>query len=130
MTSKTAKGLNLRFLADVNVEKRIVEHMASAGFDIKWIADYECGMGDDAMLDMVRSEGRILLTNDKDFGQLVFLQKRVAAGIILFRVRGQDVHLKVRLLKKVLNEFGDRLSRQFTVVTTNRIRFVPLEASK
>ncbi len=67
----------LRFLADVNIEKRerVVDSLVAAGFDVKWVAEEDCSITDEALLDTVRREGRILLTNDKDFGQLVFLQK-------------------------------------------------------
>jgi predicted nuclease of predicted toxin-antitoxin system len=130
MTIKAARRPELKFLADVNIEKRLVDYLTGIGFDIKWIPDYECGMPDDVLLDLVKSENRILLTNDKDFGKLVFLQKKASEGIILFRIKGQDVYTKIRLVERLLKEFGDRLSRQFTVVTDKKIRFIPLEDSK
>jgi predicted nuclease of predicted toxin-antitoxin system len=62
----------IRFLADVNVEKPIVDYLSGNGYDIKWIPDYNCEMLDDRLLSLANTEKRILITNDKDFGELAF----------------------------------------------------------
>ena len=80
----------MKFLADVNVEKRIVDCLLRLGFDVKWIPDYDCKMDDADLLAMSNTEKRILVTNDKDFGELAFLKKQNSVGIILLRVRGQN----------------------------------------
>ena len=54
---------------------------------------------------IANKEKRVLITNDKDFGELVFLQKKLSAGIILIRVRNQDVKQKLNVLKKLLNYY-------------------------
>ncbi len=69
---------------------------------------------------------RILITNDKEFGELIFLQKRISAGIILFRVKGQGAQEKVKLLKKLLMGYRDRLLKHFVVITSDKIRIIPV----
>ena len=54
----------IKFLADANIEKRIVECLLSFGFDVKWIPDYNCEMDDADLLTMATNEKRILITND------------------------------------------------------------------
>jgi len=117
----------VRFLADVNVEKPIVEFLISQGYDVKWIPDYDCAMPDHDLMTLANDEKRILVTNDKDFGELVFLQKHISAGVILFRVKGQPVNEKVRLLEELLRKHVERLSVNLVVLTEKKIRITPLE---
>lgn len=120
----------IRFLADVNVEKPIVDYLSGNGYDIKWIPDYNCEMLDERLLSLANAEKRILITNDKDFGELVFLQKRISAGIILIRVKGQKASDKVKLLKKLLQDYQNKLLNHFIVVTEKKIRIIPMEDIK
>lgn len=79
----------LKFVADVNLEKPIVDWLLQSGYDVKWIPDYDRTMTDEKLLQFATSEGRILVTNDKDFGEMTFRQKKLSTGIILFRIKGQ-----------------------------------------
>lgn len=67
---------NIKFVADVNVEKAIVDYLLEEGYDVKWIPDYNCEMLDEELLHLSNKEKKILITNDKDFGELIFLQKK------------------------------------------------------
>ena len=73
---------------------------------------------------MANTEKRILITNDKDFGELTFLQKRLSTGIILFRVKGQATDSKVKLIRKLLREYNDKLLNHFVVVSKTKFRFI------
>jgi predicted nuclease of predicted toxin-antitoxin system len=75
----------LKFLADVNIEKVLVEYLARTGFDVKWIPDYDCHMKDEELLQLANDEQRLLITNDTDFGELIFLQRKISSGIILLQ---------------------------------------------
>lgn len=76
---------------------------------------------------MARSEKRILITNDKDFGELIFLQKRLSPGIILFRIKGQRTEVKVKLMRKLLLNYPDKLLNHFVIITERKLRFVSME---
>ncbi len=101
--------------------------MIERGYDVKWISDYDCDMIDEELLKLANKEKRILITNDKDFGELIFLQKRLTAGIILMRVRGQRVKDKVKLIKKLVHDYPSKLFNHFTVITKGKIRFILME---
>jgi predicted nuclease of predicted toxin-antitoxin system len=120
----------LKFLADVNIEKPIIDFFRSNGWDIAWVSDFSPKMDDENLIKFARTEKRILLTNDKDFGELVFLQKKLSHGIILLRVKGQETGLKVKLMKRLMEEYAEKLAGHFVVVTKIRFRFIPLEAKK
>lgn len=120
----------IRFLADVNVEKAIVDFLLENEYDVRWIPDYDCEMLDEDLLNLANAEKRILITNDKDFGELTFLQKRISAGIILLRVRGQKAKDKVKLIKKLLQNYSDKVLNHFIVITKKKIRIIPMEDIK
>jgi hypothetical protein len=69
---------------------------------------------------------RILLTNDKDYGELVFLQKKVSAGIILMRFVSEKSSVKTRFMQSLLKIYGNNLQGYFTVVREGKIRRRPL----
>ncbi len=120
----------MKFLADVNIEKPIIDFFRNQGSDIKWVSDFSPKMDDENLIKLARTEKRILLTNDKDFGELVFLQKRLTHGIILVRVKGQETGLKVKLIKRLMEEYAEKLSGHFVVITKDKFRFIPLEVKK
>ncbi len=115
-----------KFIADVNVEKGIIDFLAGNGYDIKWIPDYDCKIFDEELIELANREKRILITNDKDFGELIFLQKRLSTGVILFRVKGQVTRHKIDLMKKLVAEYSDKLGNHFVVASKAKIRFIPL----
>src|SRR4030042_605689 len=128
---KHLKIEGIKFLADVNVEKEIekeiVDDLLSNGYNVKWIPDLNCKMLDQELLELAKRENRILITNDKDFGELTFRQKRLSTGIILLRVKGQETKDKVRLLRKLFLTHGKQPRNHFTVVSRKKVRFIPME---
>jgi len=116
----------IKFLADVNVEKPLVDYLLKQGYDIKWVADYDCGMPDEDLLQLANQERRIFVTNDKDFGDLIFLQKKLSVGVILFRVKGQKSQEKVKLMKKLLMGYRDKILNHYTVITRTKLRIIPI----
>jgi predicted nuclease of predicted toxin-antitoxin system len=124
---KTDKRELIRFLADVNIERIVVDHLSNQGYDVKWIPDYECDMLDCDLFNLASREKRILLTNDKDFGELAFLQKKARTGIILMRIKGQNPLKKIEMLDKLLLTYSDKLKGHLTVVRRAKIRIIPME---
>ena len=57
---------DIKFIADVNVEKPIVDYLSENGYDIKWIPDYNCKMLDEDLLNLAIAEKRIFITNDNN----------------------------------------------------------------
>ncbi|MCM8792912.1 MAG: DUF5615 family PIN-like protein [Candidatus Omnitrophica bacterium] len=87
--------MKLKFLADVDVEKPIIDFLTHKGFDVKWVTDLDKRMLDTKLFEIANREKRILITNDKDFGEIVFFQKKIIYGIILFRVKGKKHRRKL-----------------------------------
>lgn len=117
----------IKFLVDVNIEKRIVDFLIEKGFDVKCVVDINKQMSDVYLCEIANNEQRIVLTNDKDFGEIVFLQKKISNGIILLRVKNQDSFEKVILLGRLLDSYSNKITNHFVVITKERFRFIPLE---
>jgi predicted nuclease of predicted toxin-antitoxin system len=117
----------LKFLADVNVESTLVDFLRKKDFDVLWIPDYDCQLKDDELLNLANKEKRVLITNDTDFGELVYLQKRITSGIVLFRIKGQDIKKKLRFLNQLIRLYSDKIENHFIVIADKRIRIRILE---
>jgi predicted nuclease of predicted toxin-antitoxin system len=116
----------IKFLADVNVEKPLVEYLSRQGYDSKWVPDYNCEMSDEDLLQLANQEKRIFITNDKDFGDLIFLQKKLSLGAVLLRVKGQKSEEKIKLMKKLLMGYRDKILNHYIVITKAKIRIIPI----
>jgi predicted nuclease of predicted toxin-antitoxin system len=115
-----------QFLANENVPRPVVVAVRNAGVDVAWVAELQPGADDDAVLALAVSENRVLLTFDKDFGEMVFRKGgNACCGILLFRTRLRSPeHLSgfvVRVLSQPIQWNGS-----FSVAEPGRIRSVPL----
>ncbi len=117
----------MRFLLDESADYPLAATLRGWGHDVTAIAhDYPRALNDRDVLAIARQEGRILITNDRDFGELVFRQRLPHVGVILFRLGNEDLPTKAAWLKYVLTEYADRLD-QFLVVTDRGVRLRRLE---
>ncbi len=117
----------IRFLANVNIEKPIIEFLLKKGWDVKSVLEIDKQMSDDAVCALANKEKRIILTNDKDFGEIVFFQRRIVYGVILLRIKGQDVEEKITRLGNLLARHSNKIINHFVVITNEKFRFIPLE---
>lgn len=114
--------MELKFLVDENVEYTLVHHLRKQGYDVLSVAESYLSLDDAFILHQAAQEQRIVITSDKDFGQLVFKEKMPAAGIILFRLQDQSAAAKSKLLSLVLMEYETQLPGNFVVVSEAKIR--------
>lgn len=75
----------MRFLADESRDLAVVRALRDAGHDVTAVAELNPAAEDVAVLSLARSEGRILLTEDEDFGLLAYAGGQQTAGVILLR---------------------------------------------
>lgn len=64
-----SKMKKIKFLANVNVEKPLVDFLDEKGFDIKWVTNIDKRMPDARVCEIANKEQRVIITNDKDFGE-------------------------------------------------------------
>ena len=77
---------------------------------------------DSHILARALSEERILVTNDKDFGELVFRRHQGHHGVVLLRLQDESAANRVRVVEAVLAQYADRLVGHFTVATEGGVR--------
>ena len=113
----------MRFLLDQSAEARIATFLASQDHDATRIArDYPAGLPDEQVLAIAQREGRILIANDKDFGELVVRRHLPHAGVILFRFPlDATAQAKIAALERLLVTHRARLDR-FLVLTPGGVR--------
>ncbi len=114
----------MKFLADVNIENLIVKHLRELSYDVKWMLEENPFLNDEDILLISINEKRILLTNDKDFGELIFKKNKNMFGVILFRIQQNEIELKVKIIDSLIKSHKDKLEFKFIVVSKNKIRFV------
>ncbi len=113
----------MKFLLDANVEYRLAHFLVSLGYDVKTIAyDYPAYLSDETVLSCAVEEKRILITNDRDFGELIFRQHLPHTGIILFRLKNfKDITEKLHWLEILLHTYRNDL-HHYLVVTQHGVR--------
>ena len=79
-------------------------------------------MTDDVVLARAYGEGVILITADKDFGELVYRRRRPHAGVLLLRLAGLDEAAKCDLVSQAVGEHGVDLAGAFSVLDGNTLR--------
>ena len=97
----------MRFLADECVDRQIVDRLRHDGYTVLYVAEMEPGISDHDVLDLANHEGAVLLTADKDFGELVFRQDKVARGIVLVRLAGLSPAIKADIIATTIEDHGD-----------------------
>ena len=112
----------MNLLADEGIDKPIVDVLRSNGFDVVYILETNQGADDEFILAMANADKRILLTQDKDFGELVFRLKNAHYGVILIRLEGYKPALKAEIVVNMLAKYKDELIKSFTVIQPNAIR--------
>lgn len=84
------------------------------------------GATDNEVFRLASNESRIVVTNDKDFGEIAYRERHVGAGVLLLRFQTQDGMQKAAYLARILPMIEDRIPGHFTVVTETRVRVRPL----
>jgi len=111
-----------KMLADESVDFRIVRSLREENYQVEAIIELNPGISDEEVLTLANEVDAILLTEDKDFGELTYRLKKPNKGILLFRMSGESIETKVQLLIKVLKEHGEKLADKFTVITVKKVR--------
>lgn len=112
----------MSFLLDQNADRRFAPYLRSLGHDVTVVAiDYPPGLPDEEVLAIAHREGRTILTNDTDFGELAIRRGLPHVGIILFRVKAATFAVSRDRLDFVLTNYRDHLD-QLLVVTLRGVR--------
>ena len=117
----------MKLLLDTCVWGKAKDELQLAGHDLIWGGDWETDPGDEEILSFARNHGRILITLDKDFGELAVVRRMPHCGII--RLVNIPARTQANVCLKVLARYGGEL-RKGAIITADgqRIRVRPPES--
>ena len=113
----------MRFLVDECTGPSVAIWLKSSGHDVFSVFDDHRGMTDEEVIRKCLRENRILITNDKDFGEKAFREGILHRGIILLRLEDESTQSKIRVISQLLSSHPDKIEDSFVVVTEKQARF-------
>jgi len=120
----------MQFLANENFPGAAVMALREAGHDVFWVRESSPGISDEMVLAAATRFGRLLITFDKDFGELAFRSFLPASsGVVLFRIRKQSAEYIAKRAVEILAGRQD-WAGHFSVIEDDRIRMTPLPGTK
>ena len=111
------------FLVDECTGPTVARWLRTLGHDVFSVYDEARGSMVEELLSRAVTEDRILITNDKDFGELVFRERWPHRGIVLLRLDDERAADKIAALERLLVHHAERLAGRFVVVTESAARF-------
>ena len=118
----------MRFLADESCDAAVVEALRGAGHDVRSVADTMRGATDAAVLATALLGGRLLITEDKDFGEIVFAARTRAIGVLLLRYPSSARAGLPRAVLDAVAAHSAELPGSFAVIGPAGVRITPLPA--
>jgi len=112
----------VNFLADENIDASVVDALRVARHTVLYIAEMSSGVDDEEVLRLATSTQSILLTEDKDFGILVYRLKKATGGVVLVRLAGLSSDAKAEIIATSISNHADKLAHAFTVISPGLVR--------
>ena len=114
--------MTLKFIIDESSGVTLSSVLSSLGHDCINIAQMKPGIEDHEILDLAFKENRILITNDKDFGELIYRKKSPHKGIILLRLGYDTPQKRIQIIEELIERFGEKLKNRFIVASEKGFR--------
>jgi len=115
----------MNLVADEGVDKQIVDALRAAKFHVTYFAEESPGTDDATILSAANQAQTLLLTCDKDFGELVYRQRLSTAGVVLIRLAGIAAESKARIVTETLQVHCCEMLNAFSVITPGLLRVRP-----
>ncbi|MGH9366470.1 MAG: DUF5615 family PIN-like protein [Thermoanaerobaculia bacterium] len=112
----------MRFLADESCDFAVVRALRASGHDVAAVAEMASRAEDRAVIEQAAEGKLILITEDKDFGQLVFAAGKPSAGVILIRFPSDQRRTLPQAIQELIRKKGNDLEGRFVVLQPGRVR--------
>lgn len=112
----------LKFLVDMGVGIKVEQWLSASGHDVKAVRAIDPKLPDQTILQIASEEYRIVVTMDKDFGEMVFRASQSHTGVLLLRLEEATSDEKVRVIAEIVTKHGDKLEGKFSVFQSGRLR--------
>ena len=114
----------MKFLVDECIGPTVAKWLKQKGYDALSIYDEIPGIDDNAVLNKALTQNRVLITCDKDFGEMIFKNKMQHCGILLLRLIDDKPASKINILESILENYRQDLVNNFVVVTEKTVRII------
>jgi predicted nuclease of predicted toxin-antitoxin system len=118
----------MKFFADENIARVIVGWLRGLGDDVLYAAEAGPGEPDSTWLGRSQAEERLILNADKDFGELVFRERRTTHGVVLLRMERLTIAQRLARLQAVWGIVEANQTGAFIVITEQKVRVRKLHA--
>lgn len=112
----------MKFLVDECTGPAVAKWLTQRGHDAVSVYDEARGETDDWVLTTALKQERIIITNDKDFGEMLSRSSKAHSGVILLRLANESAANKITVLQQVLTQLKSPIMNHFVVATENKIR--------
>lgn len=112
----------MNLLADEGVDRQIVDRLREEGHTVTYIAESEPGISDDSVLETANRTSAVLVTADKDFGEIVFRQGRATGGVVLIRLQGLRPETKAEAFSRAIHDHHAEIPGNFAVLSPGTLR--------
>jgi len=112
----------MRFLVDECTGPAVASWLRAQNHEVFSVYEEARGMDDDDVINKACTERMILITNDKDFGEMVHREGRSHEGVVLLRLQDERSASKIAVLRQLLERCSDQLAGRFVVVTETHVR--------
>lgn len=115
----------MMLVADESVDFPIVARLRREGHEVAYVAEMTPGASDDLVLSEANQRGAMLVTADKDFGELVYRLGQAHAGVVLLRLDGLSAQVKCERTADAFRNHGPQMNNAFSVVSPAQLRIRP-----
>ena len=112
----------MKFIVDECTGPSVAGWLINVGHDVYSVYELSRGLSDESVLEIARKDGRVLITNDRDFGEMIFRLKMQHCGVIFLRLLDNSPQGKIEVLKKIMDNHSDIIEGNFITATEKRIR--------
>jgi predicted nuclease of predicted toxin-antitoxin system len=112
----------VKFLVDESIDEEVIDVLRIEGHSVLSVSEIKPSIADTEVMAIANSESALLLTADKDFGELIFLQGFPSYGVVFIRLAELSLISQMNRISTVINNHSDNLIGKFTVITKDRVR--------
>ncbi len=112
----------MRFLADENVSRLVIQRLRADGHEVSSISEMHPGVPDKSVLVTAEVEGRVLITEDRDFGELVVRQRMAVRGVLLLELDKLSNIAEAERVSHIVSTHAEKLLDNLAVIEPSRVR--------
>lgn len=113
----------MKFLVDECTGPAVAHWLKQQGHDVFSVYDQARGIDDNKIMEIAETEERILITNDRGFGEKIFRERRPHHGVVFLRLANERGLNKIRVLSELLVQHSASIKDRFVVLTETQVRF-------